>query len=79
MTIFQIITLLIAGLTLFFGIVGVYIKTQIDIAKIQTTVLFIQRDLDQKEISICKIEKNNREDHQIIFDKLDKINKYVEK
>ena len=73
MTSFQILVIIISALSLLSGIVVVYIKTQIDIAKIQTALKFFQRDLDSKEVSILKLETNNRDDHKLILEKIDKI------
>jgi hypothetical protein len=60
------------------AIVGVYIKVTIAIAKIQVEVIEMKKDLIQKEIAICLIEKNNREDskenrddHREIIRKID--------
>jgi len=71
MTTFQIITLILSGLGLLSAIIAVYIKTQIDIAKLQVSITFLQRDLDGKESSILKLERDNREDHAAIMKKID--------
>lgn len=77
MNTFQIITVVISGLGLLGAIIAVYVKTQIDIAKIQTGIMFLQRDLDTKEVSILRVEKCNREDHDKIISKIDNlIDKY---
>jgi hypothetical protein len=64
MTSFQIISIVIAGLGLLFGIVAVFIKSQVDIAKVQTSIIFLQKDLDGKEGSILRLEQENKKDHQ---------------
>ena len=73
MVIFGIISLL--G-----GIVGVYVKSTIAIAKIQVEIIQMKKDLMAKEIAICLIEKNyredakeNRDDHKYIISKIDKL------
>lgn len=71
MTSFQIVVIILSALGLLGGIITVYIKTQVDIAKINTTLIFIQKDLDGKEKSILHLEKNNSDDHKEILRKLD--------
>jgi hypothetical protein len=71
MTPFQVITIIISGLGLLFAIIAVFIKAQIEIAKIQTSITFIQKDLDGKEGSILRLEKENKQDHNIILDKIE--------
>jgi len=73
MTTFQIITLILSGLGLLGAIVAVYIKTQIDITKLQRDISYIYKDSDRKEIALLLIEKNNREDHNEILQKLNEI------
>lgn len=76
---FQIVIIILTSLGLLASIIGVYIKSQIDITRIQTTIKFLQRDLDNKEIAICNFEKENKTDHKEILNKidflLDKINR----
>jgi hypothetical protein len=64
MTAFQIVVLILTTLGLLGGIITVYIKSQIDIAKIQTTLMFLQKDLDRKEVAILSLEKSNGADHK---------------
>jgi hypothetical protein len=71
MSIFQIITIILSGLGLLGAIIMVYVRTQVDIAKINTTLVFLQRDLDSKEGSILKLERDNKEDHEKIMNKID--------
>ena len=71
MSIFQIITIILSGLGLLGAIIMVYVRTQVDIAKINTTLVFLQRDLDGKEGSILKLERDNKEDHEKIMTKID--------
>lgn len=70
---FEIITTILSALGLLGAIIAVYIRSQIDIAKIQTTLKFFQKDLDHKEIFICTFEKSNKEDHKEIMVKIDSI------
>jgi hypothetical protein len=62
------------------GIVGVYIKSSIALAKIQIELVQMKKDLMAKEIAICLLEKNyredakeNRDDHKYIIGKIDKL------
>jgi len=71
MTHFQIITLILSALGLLAGIVLVYVRTQVDIAKIQVSIKFLERNLDSKEMAICRLEKENKEDHEKIMIKID--------
>lgn len=73
MNTFQILSLTIAGLALFGGIITVYTKMQIEVAKIYVTITFFQKDLDRKELAICKLENENKKDHEIIMGKIDKL------
>lgn len=73
MTTFEYIMIAFSFLSLLGGLIFVYNKTQVDIAKIQTSILFLQKDLDNKEKSILHLELNNREDHKIILCKIDEL------
>ena len=80
MTTFEILTLIGSALIIFGAIIGIYVKVSISIAKIQVELVEVKRDLIQKEIAILLIEKNNRddfkenrEDHEKILGKVDKI------
>jgi len=73
MNTFQILSVIIACAGLLGGIVVVWVKLQIEVAKINTTITFIQKDLDGKEVSMLKIETKNDHDHSLINSKLDKI------
>ena len=73
MTTFQIITVIISTLGLLGAIVTVYIKSQIDITKLQRDISYIHKDSDRKEIALLLIEKNNRDDHKEILQKLNEI------
>jgi hypothetical protein len=87
LTTFQIISIILVTLSLVGTIVGVYVKTlleiqkvdancKIELAKIEVEIVSMRRDLMAKEIAICKLEETNRADHKEI---LDKINKIIEK
>ena len=71
MTIFEILTILGSGIGLLGSIFIVYLKLRVDIAKIETRLNAIDREILQKEITLLLIEKNNREDHKAIIDKID--------
>ena len=73
MTTFQILSIVISLLLILGSIVSVYVTCRIKIAKIEVEIVSIRRDLIQKEIALCLIEKNNREDHKDIIIKVDKI------
>ena len=75
MSAFQIITIIVSALGLLGAIVAVYVRTQIDITKINTTIIFFQRDLDRKELALMNLEKDNKVDHEKIMIKLDNIKK----
>jgi uncharacterized protein (DUF697 family) len=68
---FQIIILIISFLTLLGGIITVYIKTVIEIAKIQVQMKNFEKDLMTKEIAICKLEDRNTIEHDKIITKID--------
>ena len=71
MTTFEILTTLGSGVGLLGSIFIVYLKLKVDIAKIETRINAIDRELIQKEITLLLIEKNNREDHKAIIEKID--------
>ena len=80
MTTFEILTIILSALVIFGGIVGVWVKTSVSVAKIQIEIVEIKRDLLQKELAILNIENNkrddfkeNREDHKKIIEKIDKL------
>jgi len=73
MTGFQIIIVVLTTIGLIGGIISVWIKTQIDIAKINVSITFFQRDLDRKEFAICNLERENKLDHKVLVDKIDNL------
>jgi hypothetical protein len=73
MNAFQILIVIFTALGLFGGIITVYVKTQIDIAKINVTLTFFQKDLDRKEVAILNLEHTNKIDHDKISLKIDKL------
>jgi hypothetical protein len=73
MSTFQILTLIISGLFLLSGIVTVYIANRVALAEVKLQIKNIERELLQKEIASLLSEKNNREDHFRIMDKLDRV------
>jgi hypothetical protein len=60
-------------ITLLGGIITVYVKTQVDIAKINVSITFFQKDLDRKELAILTLEKSNKLEHDNIIKKIDTI------
>lgn len=73
MTAFQIITIILGALSLFGAIIAVYIKTQVDIAKINVTITFFQKDLDRKELALTHLERTNKIEHDAIISKIDEL------
>lgn len=73
MTMFQALTLALSGLTLLGGIIAVYSKMQIEIAKINTMLTDFRRELNQLEITRLHQENINRDDHNRIIMKLDEL------
>jgi hypothetical protein len=71
MTMFQTLSLILSAIGLFAGIVFVYVRTQVDITKINTSIMFLEKDLDRKELSICRLETENKLDHEKIMKKID--------
>jgi len=78
MTPFEILTIIGSALLVFGGLIAIYVKTVISIAKIQVEIVELRRDLTEKEIAILKIErdsradaKENREAHGKILEKVD--------
>ena len=70
---FEIIIIILTAVGLGGGIIAVWIKTQIDLAKIQVTITFFQKDLDRKEFAICNLERENKADHKILVEKIDSL------
>lgn len=56
---------------LFGSIIAVYVNMQVSIAKINTTIIFFQKDLDRKERALLNLEDNNRDAHKEILLKID--------
>ena len=73
MTTFQTLIIILTALGLFGGIITVYIKTQVDIAKINVSIIFFQKDLDRKELALSKLENSNKIEHENIIKKIDKL------
>lgn len=73
MTLFQTLTVIIAGLSLLGSIVGLYINTKVSLAKIQIQLDNFRRELDAEKIAHLQNEKFNREDHKEIINKLDNL------
>ena len=79
MNTFEVIIVALTAIGLLGGIISVWIKTQIDLAKITVSITFLQKDLDRKELAILNLEKENKEDHKLMFQKFDKIIDNVKK
>ncbi len=82
MTAYEIIVIVLTALGLLFGIVRVWIQSKTDIAKIQARIAEIlkKQDEHERELRLHKQEdekrfeqfhRENREDHQIMFKKMD--------
>jgi len=72
MTIFQTISIIFSFFLLAGGLVGIWIKSKIDIAKLQIRVLSLEKEFHQAAINMETIRKENRDDHAKLFDKFDK-------
>ena len=73
MTSFEILVLVFSGLSLLGGIIAVYVKTQVDIASINTRLQDFRRELNSLEITRLHTDNINREDHKYIISKLDEL------
>ncbi len=91
MTNFEIVSIIFGALVILGAIAGIYIKTLVDLhrldtdtkvelAKVDVRLTELNRDLLEKEISICKLETNtkesfsdNKKDHDHIIEKVDKL------
>jgi len=71
MTTFQIISLIVNILLFLGSVIGVYVKLKLDITKVELKIEQINRELTQKEIATLLDQKNNREDHAKIIEKID--------
>jgi hypothetical protein len=84
MTTFEILTIAGSAILIIGGLVAIYIRVMVSIAKIEVELVEVKRDLIQKEIAILLIEKNNRddfkenrEDHKQILNKVGEIMKIL--
>ena len=66
MTTFEIISIVIGLLIPTSLVIGVSVRTQIALAKIQVEIANFKKDLIQKEIALNRLEDQNREDHKDI-------------
>jgi hypothetical protein len=69
----SLIQVIISGVLFLAAIFGVYLKLKIDMTKLDMRINAINRELLQREISYLLSEKINREDHQAIMNKLDRL------
>lgn len=80
----EIVIITLTALALLFGIVKVWIQSKTDIAKIQVEIVQIKKEQKEHEDDLVvhkrendkmfdKIHSENREDHQIMFRKIDSI------
>ena len=81
MTIYQITTIAISLLAVFGSVVGVFIKTRFDLIRFQTKTEHDMVEL-RSLIAVNKknaevIRKENREDHRVMFQKMDAVLKKV--
>ena len=74
MTAYQIITVALGFAGLIFGMIGIWNKTTIEVAKIQVQVKNLEHEMAQKEQSLLKLETRNTLEHDNIMRKLDEIN-----
>ena len=75
MTTFQTITIIFSFFLLAGGLVGIWIKSKIDIAKLQVRVLSLEKEFKVAAMNLETIRKENREDHTMLIDKFDKFQK----
>lgn len=77
MTLYEIISIALAIIMLLGGIVGVWIKTQMDIAELRARIKNIEVNNNKVEQDLMNLietnRKENREDHSMIFDQLREI------
>ncbi len=77
MTLYEIISITLAIIMLLGGIVGVWIKTQMDIAELRARIKNIEVTNNKVEQDLMNLietnRKENREDHSMIFDQLREI------
>lgn len=66
------------------SITAIETDTKVSLAKVEVQVVELRRDLDAKEIAILKMERNiredfkeNRQEHAVIIDKIDKLAKVL--
>ena len=73
MTVFQLITILISGAMLFIMIMGVFVSTKVDIAKLQVQISSLRNELNGKEAAFLKYEEINRIDHKEMIERLNRL------
>ena len=76
---FEIAGLIVAFLTLGGAILSVYVSMRIAIARIEVQMKNFDKELLNKELAICHLEKDNKEDHKEILIRIDKIYDNVKK
>ena len=73
MTTFEIISVVLAVITLTGAIITVYVKNMVEIAKLQVELTNFRRELNQQEIARLHTENINRDDHKQILEKIDQL------
>ena len=64
MKIFEIISVAFGFLTLAGGIVAIYANMRVNIAKIQTKILAIEKEINDNKIDLKEIIENNKKDNK---------------
>lgn len=73
MTTFQIIMVIISLITIAGGLIALYVSNQTDVTKIKVEMLELRNLINVNTRDIETIRKENREDHGLMFSKMDDI------
>jgi len=77
MTQFEIFSIVISLLGLLILIIGFWIKSKVDIASIQAQQTSLQNELKEHKMDdntrYDQMRTENREDHRLLFEKIDKL------
>lgn len=64
---------IISGLGLFAGIIAVWVRTKVDIAKLEVEMKKMQERQDRDQDRGNDWVKENKQDHEKLFDKIDEV------
>lgn len=77
MTQFEIFSIVISIIGLLVLIIGFWIKSKVDIAQVQAQYSSLQNELKEHKqednFRYDQMRKENREDHRLLFEKIDKL------